>query len=134
MLIYGTVFRRFQMAQSILDAYMPVAIFLGIAVLFPVIVYFMTRLVRPQKPSPQKDITYECGELPEGEAQIQFNFQYYMFALIYVVFDVAAIFLMLMALIFPGLNDAARAAVILFVAVLFVSTNYALKKEEVLAI
>jgi len=134
MLIYGTAFRRFQMAQSILDAYMPVAIFFGIAVLFPVIVYFMTRLVRPQKPTPQKDITYECGELPEGEAQVQFNFQYYMFALIYVVFDVAAIFLLLMALIFPGLSDAARAAVILFVAVLFVSTNYALKKEEVLAI
>ena len=134
MLIYSTVFPRSQMAQSLLDAYMPVAIFLTLAVIFPILVYFMTRLVRPQKPSPLKDTTYECGETPDGEAQIQFNFQYYMFALIYVVFDVAAVFLILMALIFPGLNDAAKAAVILFVAVLFISTNYALKKEEVLTI
>jgi len=134
MLIYGTAFRRFWMAQSLLDAYMPVAIFLAIAVVFPFLVYFITRLVRPDKPSPLKDTTYECGEVPEGEAQIQFNFQYYMFALIFVVFDVAAIFLMLMALVFTGLSDAAKAAIILFVAVLFVTTNYALKKEEVLTI
>jgi NADH:ubiquinone oxidoreductase subunit 3 (subunit A) len=122
------------MAQSLLDAYMPVAIFLAIAVIFPILVYFITRLVRPDKPSPLKDTTYECGEVPEGEAQIQFNFQYYMFALIFVVFDVAAIFLMLMALVFTGLSDAAKVAIILFVAVLFVTTNYALKKEEVLTI
>lgn len=122
------------MAQSLLDAYMPVAIFLAIAVIFPILVYFITRLVRPDKPSPLKDTTYECGEVPEGEAQIQFNFQYYMFALIFVVFDVAAIFLMLMALVFTGLSDAAKVAVVLFVAVLFVTTNYALKKEEVLTI
>ena len=122
------------MAQSLLDAYMPVAIFLAIAVVFPFLVYFITRLVRPDKPSPLKNTVYECGEEPEGEAQIQFNFQYYMFALIYVVFDVAAIFLMLMALIFAGLSDAAKVVLILFVAILFVTTNYALKKEEVLTI
>ncbi len=134
MLKYRTVFRRTQMAQSILDAYMPVAIFLAFAVIFPVLTYFITRLVRPNKPTYLKGTTYECGEIPEGEAQIQFSFQYYMFALIFVVFDVAAVFLLLMALMFTGMGDAAKVAVILFAAVLFVTTNYALKKEEVLTI
>ena len=122
------------MAQSLLDAYMPVAIFAAIAIAFPPIVYFLTRLVRPDRPSPLKETTYECGEVPDGEAQIQFNFQYYMFALIFVVFDVAAIFFMLIALVFTEASDVAKVAVILFAAVLFVTTNYALKKEEVLTI
>ncbi len=117
-----------------LDAYMPIAIFVAIAIAFPIIVYFLTRFVRPEKPSPLKDTTYECGEAPIGEAQVQFNFQYYMFALIFVVFDVAAIFLFLMALIFTGIGEAAKFTVIIFAVILFVATNYALKKEEVLSI
>lgn len=121
------------MAQSLLDAYMPIAIFVAIAIIFPILVYFITRLVRPDRPSPLKDTTYECGEEPIGEAQIQFGFSYYMFALIFVVFDVAAVFLMLIALVFPVASDLAKVAVILFAFILFVSTNYALKEEEVSA-
>ena len=121
---YGIEIRRTQMAQSLLDAYMPVAIFLALAVAFPLLVYFMTRLVRANKPTELKATTYECGEVPIGEAQIQFNFQYYMFALVFVVFDVAAIFLMLMALMFNQLGDVARAILILFGGALFVATNY----------
>lgn len=121
------------MAQSLLDAYMPIAIFVAIAIIFPILVYFITRLVRPDHPSPLKDTTYECGEEPIGEAQIQFGFSYYMFALIFVVFDVAAVFLMLIALVFPVAGDVAKVAVILFALILFVSTNYALKEEEVSA-
>ncbi len=121
------------MAQSLLDAYMPVAIFVAFAIIFPILTYFITRLVRPTKPSTLKDTTYECGEEPIGEAQVQFTFQYYLFALIFVVFDVAAIFLFLIALVFPMAGDVAKIAVILFGAILFVSVNYAVKKEEVTA-
>ncbi len=119
------------MAQSLLDAYMPVAIFVAFAIIFPILTYFITRLVRPTRPSALKDTTYECGEEPIGEAQVQFTFQYYLFALIFVVFDVAAIFLFLIALVFPIAGDLAKFAVILFAAILFVSVNYAVKKEEV---
>jgi len=122
------------MAQSLLDSYMPVAIFLAFAVLFPMIVYFLTRFVRPNKPTELKETVYECGEPTIGEAQIQFNFQYYMFALVFVVFDVAAIFLLLMALMFNGLSDTAKAFLILFAAALFVAVNYAIKKQEVLSV
>src|SRR3989475_8775577 len=88
--------------MTLLDAYVPVVLFLLVALMFPLITFFATRLFRPTHPTPLKDLTYECGELPEGEAAIQFHFQYYMFALIFVVFDVAAVFLVLWALMIYG--------------------------------
>src|SRR5437016_12370205 len=86
----------------LLDDYVPVALFLLVALMFPLVTFFATRLFRPTHPTPLKDLTYECGEVPEGEAAIQFHFQYYMFALIFVVFDVAAVFLVLWALMIYG--------------------------------
>lgn len=131
--------------MALLDSYIPIALFLVIALLFPLLTFFATRLFRPTNPTPLKDLTYECGEVPEGEAMIQFHFQYYMFALIFVVFDVAAIFLVLWAFAVFGVgqNPAAslqdRIAVLApillgFVPILFVATQYALKKESVIHI
>jgi NADH:ubiquinone oxidoreductase subunit 3 (subunit A) len=96
-------------------------------------------LFRPTNPTPLKDLVYECGEVPQGEAQIEFHFQYYMFALIFMVFDVAAIFLLLWAFAWGGLLGAntplvARYSPLLFLVIMFIATNYALKKEEVIHI
>ena len=119
--------------------------------MFPLITFFATRLFRPTHPTPLKDLTYECGELPEGEAAIQFHFQYYMFALIFVVFDVAAVFLVLWAFVIygaasdlgPSASLADRLArfgpifapmLLGFIPILFVATQYALKKESVIHI
>src|SRR5438309_7378098 len=134
-----------------LEAYVPIVIFALIALMFPLGTFFATRLFRPDHPTPLKDLTYECGELPEGEAAIQFHFQYYMFALIFVVFDVAAVFLVLWALMIygtasdlgPGASAGERlvrfgpvlAPMLLgFIPILFVATQYALKKESVIHI
>src|SRR3990170_3108436 len=133
----------FHAGKMALESYVPVVIFAIVALLFPLGTFFATRLFRPDNPTPLKDLTYECGEVPEGEAQIQFHFQYYMFALIFVVFDVAAIFLVLWAFAVFGVsqNSAAslqdRIAVLApillgFVPILFVATQYALKKESVI--
>jgi len=126
---------------DLLERYLPVALFLLTALAFPVMTFFATRLFRPNRPSPLKDMTYECGEEPEGEAMIRFHFQYYMFAIIFVVFDVAAIFLLLFALqagpILTGgfaSHPLTIVALFTFIAVLFVTTNYALRKEAVVQI
>jgi NADH:ubiquinone oxidoreductase subunit 3 (subunit A) len=122
----------------LLDDYVPVAIFAILALLFPLGTFFATRLFRPDHPTPLKDLTYECGELPEGEAQIQFHFQYYMFALIFIIFDVAAIFLFLWAFAWEGIlvgsDPAATFSMFLFLGIMFVATQYALKKEAVVHI
>ncbi len=125
--------------MALLDAYAPVVIFAIVAILFPVGTFFATRLFRPTNPTPLKDLVYECGEVPEGEAQIEFHFQYYMFALIFLVFDVAAIFLLLWAFMWGGLLGAstspfARYSPFIFLGIMFVATQYALKKEEVIQI
>ena len=137
--------------MALLDAYVPVVLFILVALSFPLLTFFATRLFRPTHPTPLKDLTYECGELPEGEAAIQFHFQYYMFALIFVVFDVAAVFLVLWALMVYGtasslpagasLGDRALAfgpifapMLLGFIPILFVATQYALKKESVIHI
>lgn len=120
-----------------LEEYAPVAVFAVLALLFPVLTFFATRLFRPDNPTPLKDLVYECGEMPEGEAQIQFHFQYYMFALIFVVFDVAAIFLLLWAFMWNDLlagPDVAKYLIFVFLGIMFVATQYALKKEEVIHI
>jgi NADH:ubiquinone oxidoreductase subunit 3 (subunit A) len=123
------------MATDLLARYFPVAIFAIFCILFAVGTFFATRILRKDRPSPLKDLTYECGELPEGEAMIQFHFQYYVFAIIFVVFDVAAIFLLLWALAFDAtVGTLGFASMVLFVAIMFIATNYALKKEEVLYI
>src|SRR2546427_9083583 len=133
----------------LLDDYVPVVLFLLVALSFPLITFFATRLFRPTHPTPLKDLTYECGELPEGEAAIQFHFQYYMFALIFVVFDVAAVFLVLWAFVIYGaasdLGPSASLAdrlvpvgpilaplLLRFHPILFVAAPYALKKEAVI--
>jgi len=124
------------MASDILARYSLVAVFAVFALLFPLGTFLATRFLRKDRPTPLKDLTYECGEVPEGEAMIQFHFQYYVFAIIFVVFDVAAIFLLLWALssnVAWG-STVAFASILLFIAIMFIATNYALKKEEVLYI
>ena len=110
--------------------YLPVAIFALVAVIFPFIAFFATRFFRPVKPHFLKAQTYECGEVPTGEARIQFSFQYYIFALIFVVFDSLSIFVLVWALVLPGLDLVARLYMLMFILVLLGVLVHALKKEE----
>src|SRR6266571_1209606 len=116
----------FHAMDMVLESYVPVVIFAVVALLFPLGTFFATRLFRPDHPTPLKDLTYECGEVPEGVA------------LILVIFDVAAIFLLLWAFAWGGLlnsvSPVAKFSIFLFLGIMFVATQYALKKEEVIQI
>jgi len=61
---------------------------------------FFSRLLAPHQNDPIKNIPYECGELPYGSAWKQFNVGYYIFALLFLVFDVEVIFLFPWAVVF----------------------------------
>ncbi|MFQ5553267.1 MAG: NADH-quinone oxidoreductase subunit A [Thermoplasmata archaeon] len=118
----------------VLELYYPVAIFVLIAISFPFLTYLATRLLRKDRPTPLKQTTYECGEVPEGEANIQFNFQYYLFAIMFIVFDVAAIFIILFALIYGASlasDPLAMTMMAIFILIMTAATLYSLKKEEV---
>ncbi len=72
--------------------YVPIGIFALIALSFPILTFFAGRFFRPNNDNALKNSTYECGEIPVGEAHIQFHFQYYMFAILFVVFDLVVVF------------------------------------------
>lgn len=98
-------------------------LFLGIAaVLFAVTPLFLawlwSRTFSPAKPGEVKSATYECGLESRGDAWVQFKSQYYLYAIIFLIFDVEAIFLLPFAVAFLKLPIGAFVAMMIFVLLL----------------
>lgn len=85
--------------------------------------------VRPRKPTAAKVTTYECGMEPMGPSWIQFNFRYYFFALLFVVFDIETVFLYPWAVAFKQLALFGFIEMIIFILILLVAYVYAWKKK-----
>jgi NADH:ubiquinone oxidoreductase subunit 3 (subunit A) len=85
--------------------------------------------IRPNKPDPVKNSTYECGIEVTGSAWIQFNFRYYFIALLFVIFDVETIFLYPWAVAFRQLEIFGFIEMIIFILILVVGYIYAWRKK-----
>lgn len=109
--------------------YLPVVVFTIVGFLFVAVTLGMSRLVRPSAPTAAKTSTYECGAEPEGEAWKQFNPHYYLFALLFVVFDVEAAFLFPWAVAFRKVGAFAVAEMIIFVALLGLGLAWAWRRR-----
>ena len=88
----------------------------------------MAWLLRPKKPNPAKNTTYECGMETIGDTWVQFKAQYYLYALIFVVFDVEAVFIFPWAVAYQKLGLYALVEMVLFVAILVGGLLYAWRK------
>jgi NADH-quinone oxidoreductase subunit A len=86
--------------QSYISVFGEVLLFLIGGVVFLLVMFFISRLVRPHRPNDQKLSTYESGEEPIGNAWTQFNIRFYIVALIFILFEVELIFLFPWATIF----------------------------------
>ncbi len=104
------------------------AVFAMIAFGLPVIGLVLAWAIRPKKPNRAKNATYECGMETIGDTWVQFKAQYYLFALIFVVFDVEAVFLFPWAVAYNQLGLYALAEMVLFIAVLAGGLIYAWRK------
>lgn len=104
------------------NPYLFIVIFVVVAVVFPLaplgLAWVWHRFFQPAKPGPDKNATYECGIEAVGEAQVQFRSQYYLYAIIFLVFDVEAVFLVPFAVAFTGLPVGAFVAVLVFLLLL----------------
>lgn len=109
--------------------YFFIGFFVLFALVFPALPIILAKFVAPKKPSPSKNASYECGLEAEGNPWIQFRIQYYIFALIFVVFDVETIFIYPWAVAFKNLGVIALAEMVLFVAILGFGLIYAWKKR-----
>lgn len=110
-----------------------VALFLVAGFAFVGFSFALSALLRPAHPTASKLIPYECGEVPRGEAWVQYHVRYYLFAMLFVLFDVEAAFLIPWAVgfreMFPLLGAVAILDMALFVGLLLGGLLYAWKKE-----
>jgi NADH-quinone oxidoreductase subunit A len=88
----------------------------------------VAKLLRPRRPSRVKLQTYECGESTVGSSWIQYNVGYYIFALIFVIFDVEVVFLFPWAVAFKKLGLFALIEMFIFLAILIFGLVYAWRK------
>lgn len=96
-----------------------------IAFIFPFVGVSVAWLLRPKKSNKLKTTTYECGVETVGDTWSQFKAQYYLFALIFVIFDVEAVFLFPWAVVYNQLELYALVEALIFVAILFAGLIYA---------
>ncbi len=93
------------------------------AMLFAITPLVLARLwakfYSPNKPGQDKNATYECGLESKGDAWIQFKSEYYLYAIIFLIFDVETIFLLPFAVSFTGLSAAGAGAFVSLVVFLF---------------
>jgi NADH:ubiquinone oxidoreductase subunit 3 (subunit A) len=116
--------------MSLVVSYLPLVILAIVSLGFAPLAWWVSRFIRPTKPTPWQDKTYECGSVPIGKANVQFRFQYYSFGIMFVVFDLVATFLMVWAVAFSDLSQNGKLWVLFFLGILLVGVAYALKKEE----
>jgi len=115
---------------SFLPAHAAILVFMVMAIGFLAVNLVVWRIIRPSRFSEEKLTTYECGENPQGSAWIQFNIRFYVFALIFIVFDVEAVFLLPWAVVFKQLGFLAFTEGLVFVGILVVALVYVWRKGD----
>jgi NADH:ubiquinone oxidoreductase subunit 3 (subunit A) len=105
-----------------------IAIFMGVAVFLPAIAITIAGILGPKKPNKIKNQTYECGIETVGETWIQYKAQYYIFALVFLIFDVETVFLYPWAVAYKQMTLFGVLEAILFVFILFAALIYAWRK------
>lgn len=111
-----------------LDSWLFVGLFVLVAGIFPALPLVVARYLAPKKPTPEKLETYECGMETVGETWVQFKMQYYLYALVFLIFDVEIIFLYPWAVAFDSLPLFGVIAGVLFIFLLGDGLIYAWKK------
>lgn len=117
-------------SADFLTQHASILVFLVAVVFFMGFVLVLWKVLRPERASEEKETTYECGEEPVGNAWIQFNIRFYVFALIFIVFDVEAVFLLPWAVVFRELGTLAYVEGLVFIGILAVALAYVWRKGD----
>ena len=117
-------------SASFLTAHSAILVFLVAGIGFLAVNLVVWRIIRPSRFSEEKLTTYECGENPTGSAWIQFNIRFYVFALIFIVFDVEAAFLLPWAVVLKELGTLAFVEGLVFIGILAIGLAYVWSKGD----
>ena len=105
------------------------AVYLAVCLVFPFIATSLAWIVRRKSPSKVKSETYECGMETIGDTWVQFKSRYYLYALIFVVFDVETVFLYPLAVVYNQLRLFAFVEMFVFIGILAAGLVYAWRKR-----
>jgi NADH-quinone oxidoreductase subunit A len=110
------------------DGYLPIFIYLAIAIAFPLVCLGLAKLLRPSSPLATKLEAYECGIKAASDSRGRYTVRFYIVAILFVIFDVETIFLYPFAVRYHALGWFGVAEVAVFLAILIVGYVWAYKK------
>jgi NADH-quinone oxidoreductase subunit A len=111
-----------------LSRYFPILLFVFIAFVFGAGTLLISYFVQPKYPEPEKLSTYECGSEPFSDARMPFPVRYYIFAMLFVIFDVEVIFLYPWAIVFNKIGLIGLVEMLIFIGLFLVAYAYAWQK------
>jgi NADH-quinone oxidoreductase subunit A len=111
-----------------LSRYFPILLFVGIAMAFGVVTLVLSYVVQPKYPEAEKLSAYECGSEPFSDARMPFPVRYYIFAMLFVIFDIEVIFLYPWAVVFGQIGLFGLVEMLIFLALFLVAYVYAWRK------
>ena len=114
--------------QSLLSAYLPIAIFIGICLVIGLALLVAPFLVAYKAPDPEKLSAYECGFNAFDDARMKFDVRFYLVAILFIIFDLEVAFLFPWAVSFGTLGWFGYASMMIFLAVLTIGFIYEWRK------
>jgi NADH-quinone oxidoreductase subunit A len=105
-------------------------VFLLLALIFVAITLFTARVLRPKRPTKEKQMIYECGESPEGSPWVKFNIRFYVVALIFLIFDVEVVLLIPWALVYKSFGIGGFLVGAIFLVLLGLGMAYEWRKGD----
>ena len=111
--------------QAELTEYLPILVFLGVAIVLAIAMILGSFMVARQAPDPEKLSSYECGFEPFGDSRKQFDVRFYLVAILFILFDVELVFLYPWAVIYRDLGMLGLVEMGVFLGILVVGFVYA---------
>jgi NADH-quinone oxidoreductase subunit A len=111
-----------------LSRYFPILLFVGIAMAFGVVTLVLSYVVQPKYPEAEKLSAYECGSEPFSDARMPFPVRYYIFAMLFVIFDIEVIFLYPWAVVYGQIGLFGLVEMLVFIGLFLVAYVYAWRK------
>lgn len=115
--------------MTTLAGYLPLALLAVLSALVVAGVLGLSRRLNPLRPTPEKLETYECGEQPRGDTHRPIDIKYYIYVLVFLVFDVEIVFLVPWAVTFRTMGPLATVEITIFVAILLAGWAYVWKER-----
>ena len=117
-----------ELLSEYLTRYFPILFFVFVALVFGVATLLLSYLVQPKYPETEKLSTYECGSEPFSDARMPFPVRYYIFAMLFVIFDIEVIFLYPWAVVFTKIELIGLIEMLVFIGLFLVAYVYAWRK------